>query len=518
MGKVMTITSNPFTSVNIVNASLEVSNDDQRILFVGQQVSGTAVSGELTENILDDNAWDALYGPKSQIAGMIRAARSINKVVRFDAIGLDDAGAAVEATGSIGFAGTATEGGSIAVSVASSEYSVNVAIASGDTAAAVAGNVTTALQALANLPVAVVLNSADVELTASNGGTSGNSIGISAIGTVAGIVVTVTGMSSGATDPTLTDIFDVVGDNRYQTVVWPYGTDVAELVGFLDPRFNVDNNVLDGVGITAVDVATATHLSRLGALNSENLVELCDAPVSTALYKGPAVFEQPERKAAMFGAIRALRLADGASVSQYVNSSNGALDSFGGAALASKPYFNTPFPDLPLVSVGNGFTALEISQIQDAGGAVLGNNSASTEVVLGQCPTTYKTDSAGNVDLTFKWLNYRDTASGAREYFFNNLKKRFAQSRLTQGNIVKGRDMANELVIKSYCELLYQDLAGVDYVLVQDGDQAIQFFKTNLVVSLDMSEGKATIQMETPIVTQLRTIIATMKIAFSAEA
>jgi hypothetical protein len=110
-----------------------------------------------------------------------------------------------------------------------------------------------------------------------------------------------------------------------------------------------------------------------------------------------------------------------------------------------------------------------------------------------------------------------DTSSQAREYFHNNLLARFAQSRLTEGAVSRGRDMANEVVIKAYCEKLYQDLAGPDYVLVQDGEAAITYFKTNLTVTLDLALGKATITMLVPIVTQLRIIVATFKISFSTQ-
>jgi hypothetical protein len=200
-----------------------------------------------------------------------------------------------------------------------------------------------------------------------------------------------------------------------------------------------------------------------------------------------------------------------------VITANGALDSIGGAALASKPYFNTPFPNLTLMRTGFGFESLEVKAIEDAGGALIGNNSAGNQVICGAVPTTYKTDFAGNQDVTFKYLNYRDTSSSIREYFFNNLKKRFAQSRLTQGSIVRGRDMANDLVIAAFCEKLYQDLSGAEYVLVQDGIDAIEYFKNNLIVSLDLSLGRATIQMKTALVTQLRDIRATQKISFSTE-
>jgi hypothetical protein len=77
--------------------------------------------------------------------------------------------------------------------------------------------------------------------------------------------------------------------------------------------------------------------------------------------------------------------------------------------------------------------------------------------------------------------------------------------------------MANATVVRAFTEQLYGTLAGPNFVLVQDGEDALVYFKNNLVINLDLSLGKVTIQMLVPIVTQLRQIIATIKIAFDTE-
>jgi hypothetical protein len=145
----------------------------------------------------------------------------------------------------------------------------------------------------------------------------------------------------------------------------------------------------------------------------------------------------------------------------------------------------------------------------------MGENAGGNGALVGEVLTTYKTDPASIPDPTFQFLNYVDTSSNIREYFFNNYKARFAQSRLTEGAVTRGRDMANSAVIRAYSEKLYMDLAGADFVLTQDGEDAIQFFKNNLTITLDLATGTATLTMLVPIVTQLRSIIGTIKIAFS---
>lgn len=508
----------PSVSVTLANADQEVQNKPQRVLLVGQKTAaGSAASGSLVENISSSGAPEnALFGEDSMLAAMVRAFKSVNPVVPVDAIPLDDAGGGVPRVVDFTVTGPATAAGTITV-VAGSEllHKFVVAIADGDTPTEIADAITAAVNADSKVPFTCSNIAGAVTLTAVNDGTVANDLGVEVIVDAAGVgVASVTQTTPGATDPTLTGILDVA-TARYQGIAWPY-RDVSVLQAYLGPRFNVSNRVLDGVGFVTIQDTHSNALSYLNAENDQSLVVFADKQESESLYLGPAQNEASYAKSALFAGIRALRLTEDASISQFLVSS-ASLDQFGGPALASLPYFNTPVPQLPVIKSGRGWTDQEIEQLHDAGGSVIGVNSAGTAALVGEVVTTYKTDAAANPDVTFKYLNYVDTASGVREYFFNNYKARFAQSRLTEGAISRGRDMANAVVIRAYTERLYQDLAGPDFVLVQDGEDAIQFFKENLTVVLDLASGQVTITMLAPIVTQLRQIIATVKIAFSVE-
>lgn len=517
----MTTIRQPKTTVNIVPSSEEAQNTGQKILFVGQMLAaGSATAGELVQNIANGGAEDALFGAKSMLATLIRANKVRNQQIQVDAIALDDAGAGVAATGSLAVSGTSTEAGTLTV-IAGSEknHKYSVAVASGASATTVGDAIEAAITADTDSPVSASNTTGTVTITAANKGTYGNSIPLEIRGEVAGLTTTVTGMASGATDPTLTNVFDVIGENRYQAIVWPYPSDTTVVRGLLDPRFNADGKVQDGVAFTAIN-DTLSNLSTLGTgLNSQSLVVIGGKQETETNYSGGDIVEIPMVKASILAGYRGLRLdSSGVSIADLVIATNGPLDGFGGPALASKPYFNMAFGDLFVIKAGRGFDDTEIETLHDDGISVFGNNIAANGVISGEIVTTYKTDSAGNEDITFKYLNYVDTASQAREYFFNNLRKRFAQSRLTEGDIVKGRDMANGNVIRSYLKRLYQDLSGVDFVLLESGETALVFFDENLVISIDKALGKVTIQMTTVIVTQLREIAATMKIAFSTNA
>lgn len=507
--------SKPAVTASLQNSQQTVANTDQAILFVGQFVSGTATDGVLVENIGNSGEEDALFGATSMLAGMIRAAREDNAVVRFDAIPLADNGSGVAATGTAVFVGTASAAGTLIVTVGSEQnHAFSIAVASGDSITDIGDAVDAAVLADTDTPFTSNNVAGTVTFTAVNKGTLGNGIGIAIEGTVAGITHSATAMASGATDPVLTSIFDVITDKRYQGIVWPYAADTAVLRTLLDDRFNVDNNVLDGVGFTSLADSLSNHSSLLGALNEKTLVYFTDKLEANTSYKAPALFEMGPVISSRFAAIRALRLTDGVDISDVVITTNGALDGFGGTALASKPYFNTPFSRLPLVDTDKGWTDTEIATLEAAGGSVIGVNRSGTNTISGSIVTTYKTDVASNPDVTWKFLNYVDTGSAIREYYFNNLKSRFPQSRLTAGDVVAGRDQANKVIIEAFCEKLYQDLSGPNFVLVQAGEDSFVFFKENLVVVLDVADGLVTIQATVKIVTQLREILMPIKIDF----
>ena len=116
--------------------------------------------------------------------------------------------------------------------------------------------------------------------------------------------------------------------------------------------------------------------------------------------------------------------------------------------------------------------------------------------------------------ISFKFLNYVDTSSNAREYMFNNAKSDFAQSRLTLGDLIPFRNINNADSIAARFVGYYSRLSEQDFVLTQAGESALQYYKQNLSVTIDLAEGKATVLQQVPIVTQLRTIISTFQLVF----
>jgi phage tail sheath gpL-like len=280
----------PVVTANILSAQTPSTPDDHRILIVGQMVSGTATSGGLEQDLLTEANFNDKFGRTSQIAKAGRAmiqALSISRVKpTIDAIALEDNGSGVDATGTVAFSGTATEAGTITVyvdSIANGKY--DVAIASGDTATTIGDALVTAITANLDSPVTSANVTGTVTLTAVNAGTQGNSIGIKTTGTVAGVTTTLTAMASGATDPSLTTLFDPVADLRYNTIVYPAEWGVSTLTDFTEPRFNVDNKILDGIGIVCANDTYANQNTALDGFNEKTLAYVPNALISGAAHK-----------------------------------------------------------------------------------------------------------------------------------------------------------------------------------------------------------------------------------------
>jgi phage tail sheath gpL-like len=417
---------NPKVNIDIIPAFIKPTVEDQKVLFVGQKTAaGTAVSGGFISDISNSpingmTAWDYYFGEDSLLAAAIRAAKKLNKITRFDAIGLDDAGTATAAVGSISLTGTASSASKITVVIGSAVNNVyEVDIAKDDTETTIAPKIETEINNDDRAFVSASEAFGVITLTAINKGEEGNKITIRVKGQQPGITVTVAAMTGGTVNPVTSSVFDVVGSIRYQTIVWQSTFPLGDVQTFLDDRFNSDIRILDGIAIVSITDTLALLKSTVSDSdrNSQSLAIHCNRKVNYSEFKGSALEEMDFVIAAQFAAIRALRMTDGAPISQFVDATQGSADAFGGIAIASLPYFNTPFNDLPVIVHRDQWTDDERKELNDAGGFVLGNNLANNKIIADRVVTTYLTNSVGDPDITFKYMNYVDTSSTVRWYF-----------------------------------------------------------------------------------------------------
>lgn len=510
----------PNIQVPLVPAGPNVSVDPKITTMIGQMTTGTATAGVLLEDV-DVNTENALFGADSMIATMVRNFRKYNLVSQINAIPLDDNGSGADATGTVTFGGTtASENGNILIHVGSEDRIYNVPVAISDTPTAVGDAFAALVTADTSALVDAVNVTGTVTLTAVNAGTVGNSIGIQFSGTVAGITTTIVAMASGATDPVMTGIAALIVNRT--DIVMPHEYGIDTFVTLLDTRFNSDNIALDGRLITAITDTKANLVVVLDAENSQSLVIFGDKPVAKATKTGSAIFEMPYNKSSQFQGIRTLRLETNPqqTITDFVTTTS-SKDQRSGTHTNSLPYHNTPFAQLPVIPLGEGFADDEILDIYTAGGSLQGNNRADNTIITGRVKTTYKTNAQGLNDSTYEFLNFVDTSTAAREFILNNLAADYGQKRLTLGQGVAGFDFATTGGVKADMISYFTILSGDGFVLLQGGviestGQTVgEIFKANLTVSFDIQAGDIFITSILPIVTQVRSIFAPLQITFN---
>ena len=373
-----------------------------------------------------------------------------------------------------------------------------------------------ALAALpSTLPVTISGSTPATTFTANDVGTLGNKYTVNVVSIPAGLTYTGGGqLTSGATDPTLTTLLDTLATQRFHAISWPWESAYTVVQTFLEARNVINNAFLHGVAFIGFDDTEAnikTKVNGTNPLNSPNLLFIGNEKSAGGV---SAIITPPDWRAVELISIEALRLTSGSLLGQYVATTS-QLDVVGGPGSASLPLFNTPLKYTSLTDPASLFSDSSQQNLENYGFTIIGVNESKTSMITGQVMTTYKVNTRGENDTSFKYLEYIRTGYEALEIFYRTFKADYAQSRLTQGDLVAGRSMANDNSIKGNCLRIYKILSSADYTLLQSGRDAQKYFLNNLSVTTNLATGSVTISGQLPIVTQLRSITITFQLSFS---
>ena len=280
-----------------------------RVLIIGQMAAaGTAVAGAIMTlyRASDAVAW---FGAGSQAAGMAKRFLDNNPWTRVDIVGVADSVGATRAGGSVAVTAAATGNGTIALRIAGRR--ITVGVTSGMATTAIAAAIQAAIVAMAasdaTLPVVATVATSTVTLTAVNGGTLGNEISIVASPDAgdalpAGVALTVTAMTGGATDPTADAIITAISSTWYTDLVMPAVLDDAAVTSALETRYaamgKLDTHLWKCVAgsysalLTDAGTANSRFKSWLGVQNprspSWEIAAACAAQAIFALGNDPA--------------------------------------------------------------------------------------------------------------------------------------------------------------------------------------------------------------------------------------
>jgi phage tail sheath gpL-like len=395
-----------------------------KILVLGQRLNtGTAVAGEVKPIINKDEPVQ-FFGRGSMLAEMCKALRAVNTFTETYAIAVDDNGAGVAATGSVNFTGAVTAAGTLNLYIGGTLVQVGVTAAQANTAIATA--VAAAITANADLPVTAAVDgvvTTKVNLTARHKGEVGNGIDVrvnyyTGDRLPAGMVATIVAMSGGTSDPVLTTTIAAMGDDQYNTVIFPW-TSAASLTAIeteLARRFGA-MVAKEGQAFSAARGSVST-LTTLGDGRNSPHVTIMDAGNSpTAPYIWAAVL--------------------------------GAVDAF-------EPDPARPRQTLPLRGVLPA--AREIRRTRDERDLLLHHGIATHivddggVVLIERLATTYKTNAFGAPDISYLDVETLRTIAYLRFSIRTRIALRYPRMKLAGDDhpggltIVRPKDLRAELI------------------------------------------------------------------------
>jgi phage tail sheath gpL-like len=221
--------------------------EQQRSLIVGQILSsGTAVANAPVLAYSQTQV-NLLAGVDSMLALMYAQYRLQDPYGECWILPLSDNGGGTAGTGNLSFTGPATAAGTIALYVMG--VSVPVAVASADTAATIATNVTAAINAAVGVCATAAVDGThnyQVDVTANHKGLAAGDIDlrVNYLGpqngevTPAGVGITITAVSGGATNPVLTTGLANLADTTFDFIAFPYtdATSMTAIEAFLNDQ------------------------------------------------------------------------------------------------------------------------------------------------------------------------------------------------------------------------------------------------------------------------------------------
>lgn len=516
----------PKIKATIISEGGNPALQSQRILIIGPKDEnvgqGTGEASIIYENINLSSAY-TLFGKKSILSSAIKSMFDVLKqtggstnVPQIDAMCLFESVGSVASSSTVTFTGTATANGSITFYIGSYlNHKYTISFETGSTALDLATLLSGAINGDQYAPFSAALSSSGpseiVTITCVHKGEVGNKMTMIKTGENLGFSCVTAGFSGGTLNPSTTNAFVNAQNIRYQHIVSPSQWGRKYINDFLFPRFNTNqNSIMDGESIICINDTFANAktfaVSGDSVSNSQVMVTIGNKYINQTNFESGAIPELDLVIGAQVGIINALRLTQNSNLNNFIIANLiGTTDAIGGAALASLPLFNTRGLILPTINPEYEFTNEEIDEAEENCLTLLGNSPNRQYIQYGEMVTSYRYDTFGFPDTTFKYLNYIYTYSVIREFFRNTLISLYGQARLVNsgGSTGGGRSVASEETIRADLISIYTTLASNDYLLTQGDIDSLNEFKTSILISRDQTNRGFNISMFVPIVGQL---------------
>lgn len=243
----------------------------QRVLILAQLASsGASVAAGVVTRVFSDAEAAAYFGSGSQAHRMVRAAIKANPYLDLSVLSLADGTTAQ--TWTVTIANAATKAGSIKLYIGNDM--VETAVASGDTADAIATAIAASLGNRPDLPVSAAAVGAVVTLTARTKGTiaTQTDMAYEIVGVTATTVAIAAGVA-GATNPAVNTALALVAGEQFDIIITPFNA--AADLDYLKTHLDTVSGPMEqrpGIGVAAIDDVLATVTTLSSGRNSGRLL------------------------------------------------------------------------------------------------------------------------------------------------------------------------------------------------------------------------------------------------------
>lgn len=433
----------------------------RNILLVGHKhASGALPLNEIKQVSTQANA-QVLAG-ESQLLDMFNGAfDNAGLGLPIHMIALDDAGLTARKT-RLTFTGTPTKAGAVPLWIGG--VSVPVLVDEKDTQDAVASKVMTAINAHSKVRFTAVVNANVVTLTCDVKGAVANSLDVR-VGyyddeiLVDGLTVTIN-HTDGVGAPNIAPLIAAMENARYTEIVFAFTDSVSmkTLENELSRRWSFDN-AQDSQAVCAISGTEGQNAAWLSSRNSQNVHTICTTKDLTPTWV----------TAAMAGA-----------VIEKQNSVDPA-----------KPYASLKLRGYLPAKTLQQFTELQRNVMLLAGGSVLIGGEINRIV------TNYTENGLGVLDKSYRNLNWVKTLSFWRYTCVSEFQLKYRDYKLSddpEQKPLKGvmdRDLAQTIMLRLYDQFVEAGL------MVRK-----EFYKDNLVIDIDATNGKLKYDEQPVIMTQ----------------
>lgn len=440
------------------NSAAGTFNATYRTLLIGQALSADEFGKPAYVSSLAKAK--AQYGEGSQLAQMIEGYLENNTSVEVYALPIADPASGTKAAGSFAVSGSCTAAGVLSLYVYNDL--VQVAVAQGDNAEAIATAAAAAINATSKLPVTAAASSGTVTVTAKHKGLIGNDIvlGLNVGGeangeqTPSGISVTITQPTGGAGTVDLETALANLGDEAYDFVVsgWTASGVLDELRSYMNDSTGQWSYLKQLFGhVWAAFRGTVAECQTFGASrNDQHLSVLGIYGTRSPIWKVAAA-------------------AAGTSATSI-------------ASDPARPLQTLPLEGIAAPLTSDRFTITERESLLKKGVSTTNVNAGIVQI--DRIITTYQTNAYGQADNSYLSVETLYTS----QYILRALKGRITSkygrhklandgTRFSEGQAIVTPKVIRGELIAMYGELEYQGL-------VED----VEAFKKNLIVERNQND------------------------------